>query len=92
MNPPPALQRSDFDELLAEHQRLIHLTNELEYHLYQLGEGTNPTRITECQQAAGALIGLLRRVLFRHDQQVFPVLESLLPALTRRPDPSEPRP
>ena len=76
MNPTPTIPRADFEGLLAQHQELIRLANELEYHLYRLGERTEPGPVSDCQQAAGALIGLLRNVLFRHDQQVLPVLES----------------
>jgi hypothetical protein len=76
LNPVPKLGREDFDQLVAEHQRLIHLANDLEYQLYWLGE--SPEHVTACQQAGGALIDLLRHVLFRHDQQVLPVLETLV--------------
>jgi hypothetical protein len=72
------LSRSDFEQLLAEHRQLIQMANELEYQLYQAGTEQTPERVVECQQAAGALIGQLRNVLFRHDQQVLPILESLL--------------
>jgi len=79
MTPSP-LSRSEFEQLLAEHQQLIRLTNELEYHLYQIGAGATPARIAECQQAAGALISQLRGALFRQDQRVLPILEAhLLP-------------
>lgn len=73
----PTLSRSTFDELLREHQRLVHLTNELELHVYGLGEQVPPTgeRVTACQQAAGNLISQLRQTLFRLDQQVYPLLE-----------------
>lgn len=74
------LSRSDFEQLLAEHRQLIHLANELEFHLYRVGAEPTPGRVAECQQAGGALIGQLRATLFRHDQQVLPALESLLPA------------
>lgn len=73
----PTIFRTDFEELLAQHQELIHLANELEFQLYRLGEPAEPGPVSDCQQAAGALIGLLRTVLFRHDQQVLPVLEAL---------------
>jgi hypothetical protein len=69
------LDRADFDQLVAEHRQLIRLTNELEFQLYQMGEAPGPEQVKECRQAAGALIGLLRQVLFRHDQQVLPLLE-----------------
>lgn len=78
MNAIPPLQRADFDELLAEHQRLIHLSNELEYQVYRLGNDATPEHVTDCQQAASTLIGQLRNTLFRHDQQVLPILESLI--------------
>jgi hypothetical protein len=77
MTTPPPLRRADFDQLLAAHQRLIELANDLEYQLYRLGEVPGNERVTECQQAGGALIGLLRDVLFRHDQQVLPLLDAL---------------
>lgn len=77
MNQPPTVPRTDFDELLAQHQELIRLANELEYQIYRLGEQAEPGPVSDCQQAAGALIGLLRTVLYRHDQQVLPVLEAL---------------
>lgn len=79
MNQTPTLHRADFDELVAEHQRLIHLANELEYQLYRLGDQATAEHVTDCQQAASALIGLLRNTLFRHDQQMLPLLESLIP-------------
>jgi hypothetical protein len=77
MTAPPPLSRADFEQLLAAHQRLIELANDLEYQLYRLGEVPGNERVTDCQQAAGALLGLLRDVLFRHDQQVLPLLDSL---------------
>jgi hypothetical protein len=83
------LSRSDFEQLLAEHGRLIRLTNELEFHLYQVGAEPTPEHITECQQAACALIGNLRSVLFRHDQQVLPILEA---HLSQESEPLLPRP
>jgi len=76
MNASPSIQRTDFEQLLKQHQELIRLANELEYHLYRLGEQPSSSPATDCQQVAGALIGLLRVVLFRHDQQVLPVLEA----------------
>jgi hypothetical protein len=82
MTPPPvALARADFEQALVEHQQLIDLVNELEYRLYQLGEVPSHEPVAACQQAAGALIGSPRAFLFRHDQQVLPVLD----ALTRGP-------
>jgi hypothetical protein len=76
---PSSLSRLEFEQLLMEHRQLVRLTNELEYHLYQIGAEPTPERIAECQQAAGALISQLRSVLFRHDQQVLPILEAHLP-------------
>jgi hypothetical protein len=75
---PPVLSRAEFDQLLTEHSRLIELANELEYRLYLLGEHPSDSPIAQCQQAAGALIGSLRNVLFRHDQSVLPMLEGLI--------------
>ncbi len=69
---------SDFVRLLAEHRQLIRLANELEFHLYQMGEAPGPEQVKECRKAAGTLIGQLRQVLFRHDQQVLPLLEQLV--------------
>ncbi len=77
MNQTPTMPRSDFDQLLTQHQELIRLANDLEYQTYRLGEQAEPGPVSDCQQAAGALIGLLRTVLFRHDQQVLPVPEAL---------------
>jgi hypothetical protein len=77
MRPGVHLTREEFDYLLSEHRRLIHLTNQLEYCLYQIGTPDDPA-VRECQQAAGALIGCLRDLNFRHDQQVFPALEAIL--------------
>lgn len=71
------LSRADFESLLAEQQQLIRLTNQLEYQLYRLGELPPDERVSECQQAGGTLIGLLRNVLFRNDQQILPLLDSL---------------
>lgn len=77
MNQELTIPRADFEELLAQHQELVRLANELEYRLYCLGEPTAAGPVSDCQQAAGALIGQLRTVLFRHDQQVLPVLDAL---------------
>ncbi|MBL8797488.1 MAG: hypothetical protein JNM56_26545 [Planctomycetia bacterium] len=77
MNQTPTMPRDDFDELLTQHQELIRLANDLEYQIYRLGEQSELGPVSDCQHAAGALIGLLRIVLFRHDQQVLPVLEAL---------------
>jgi hypothetical protein len=77
MKPGAQLTPEDFDHLLSEHRRLIHLANHLEYCLHRIGTMDEPT-VRECQQAAGDLIGCLRDLSFRHDQQVFPVLEALI--------------
>ena len=69
------LSRTDFEQLIAEHRQLIFLANDLEFHLYQMGETPGPAQVNHCRQTAGTLIGLLRTVLFRHDQQVLPLLE-----------------
>lgn len=71
------LTPEDFAQLLAEHRQLIHLANELEFSLYRIGDQANTENVQQLQQTAGALIGLLRHVLFRHDQQVLPALEAL---------------
>ena len=78
MNRTLRLSRADFEALLGDHQRLIALANDLEYQLYRLGELPAGERVTECQQAGGALVGLLRNVLFRHDQQILPLVEESL--------------
>lgn len=72
------LSHADFEQLLANQQQLIELTNDLEYHLYRLGDPDAEERMAACQQAGGAVVGLLRKVLFQQDQQVLPLLESLL--------------
>ncbi len=77
MTAPPTISPEDFAQLLSEHRQLIDLANEVEYCLYRIGDQASAKNIQQCQQAAGALIGLLRHVLFRHDQQVFPTLETL---------------
>jgi hypothetical protein len=73
--PEEAISPSDFEQLLAEHRQLIRLANDLEFHMYQMGEAPGPEQVNECRKAAGTLIGLLRQVLFRHDQQILPLLE-----------------
>jgi hypothetical protein len=82
MSPPPSsstkLSRADFEQLLAEHEEVIRLANQLGYQLYRLGAAQDGERVSECQQAGGALIGHLRRVLFRHDQQILPILDASL--------------
>ncbi len=70
------ISRNEFDALVEEHQQLIDLANDLELHLYRLGE-TPDERVALCQQAAGALIGALRNTLFHHDQTVLPLLEEM---------------
>jgi hypothetical protein len=77
MNTAPSVGRADFERLVAEHQELIRLANELEYQLYRLGEVPADERVTDCQQAGGRLLGLLRNVLFRHDQHILPLLDCL---------------
>lgn len=71
------ISRNEFDALLAEHQQLIELANDLELHLYRLGEEPPDERVAQCQQAAGALIGALRNMLFHQDQTVLPLLEEM---------------
>ena len=78
MSPPVSLSRADFELLVAEHEEVIRLANELEYLLHRLGSCQHGERVTTCQQAGGALIGHLRDLLFRHDQQILPVLEASL--------------
>lgn len=73
----PALTPADFAQLLVEHRQLIDLANELELSLYRIGDQANVENVQQLQQTAGALIGLLRHVLFHHDQQVLPALEAL---------------
>lgn len=79
MNQQPALTRAAFDQIVAEQQELIRLANELEFQLYRLGEQSTPSaaHVADAQQAAGQLIALLRHSLFRQDQQILPLLESL---------------
>lgn len=79
------LVRADFDSLVADHERLVGLINDLEYRLYALGERPDDAPLTACQQAAGALIAALREVLFRHDQQVLPLLEASVQEQRPRP-------
>ncbi len=71
------LTRDEFDGMLAEHQQLIDLVNDLELRLYQLGESPPDDRVAQCQQVAGTLIGALRNMLFRQDQTVLPLLERM---------------
>jgi hypothetical protein len=74
---PPAFSRADFDQILAQHRRLIELANELEYRLYSLYAVSPAEPVQACQEAAGTLLGALRDFLFRQDQQVLPVLDGL---------------
>ena len=71
------LNRAAFDEVLREHADLIRLANELEFNLYELGDQGPPDRekTTTCQQSAGELIRRLRAMLFRLDQQVYPIMD-----------------
>jgi len=77
MSAPPRFDRAAFDRLVADHQEAVRLANELEYQLYRLGELADADRAAPFQRAGGELIGLLRNLLFRHDQQVLPLLEAL---------------
>jgi hypothetical protein len=76
MNPSLPISRADFENLLTQYQQLIDLANDLEYQIYRLGELPVDERVSNCQRAAGSLIGLLRDFLFRQDQQVMPLIES----------------
>jgi hypothetical protein len=78
MNTAVSFSRAGFVQLVEEHQKLIDLANDLEYRLYQLGEQPPGSPANDCQQAGGVLIGQLRHVLFRHDQQVLPVLAAVI--------------
>jgi hypothetical protein len=78
MSAQASLSRADFELLVAEHRQLILLANELEYQLYRLGAAPTLETAAGCQHAAGELIGVLRQALFRHDQQVLPVLEEMV--------------
>jgi len=82
MNHEPPLSRQAFDELIREHQLLVHLANDLELQTYGLGEQDAPSRerVAACQQAAGRLIEQLRQTLFRFDQRIYPLLESTIPS------------
>lgn len=71
--------RSQFEHLLDDHQQMIDLINALELKLYSLGEAPDHSPIQECQQAGGLLISQLRNLLFRWDQEVLPLLDSLAP-------------
>jgi hypothetical protein len=80
VNDVPAIDRCDFERLVADHSRLVKLINDLEYHLYALGERQADDPVAGCQCAAGALISALRDFLFRYDQLLLPTLESLVKA------------
>lgn len=77
MNKIPDYDRSQFEHLLADHQRMIELINALELKLYSLGEAPEKSPAQECQQAGGLLISQLRSLLFRWDQEVLPLLDAL---------------
>ena len=69
--------RRQFELLLDDHQKMIDLINALELKLYSLGEAPEHSPIQECQQAGGLLISQLRNLLFRWDQEVLPLLDTL---------------
>jgi hypothetical protein len=69
MSALPRFDRADFDRLVADHREAIRLVNELEFQLYRLSELADGDRVAPFQRAGGQLIGLLRNLLFRHDQQ-----------------------
>lgn len=77
MTTVPQFHREQFDLLLKEQQELVEAVNQLEYCLYQLGEAPPDSATANCQLAAGALIGQLRKLLFRWDQEVLPTLEAV---------------
>lgn len=77
MSPTPTLSPQQLDHILREHRELVALANEVEYHLYRMGEHPGDSPVSDCQQAAGALLAALRKILFHHDQVVLPLLESL---------------
>jgi hemerythrin-like domain-containing protein len=77
MTPTPTCTRGDFARLLAEHLRLIELVNDLELRLHALSGGQTEGTIQALQQAAGSLVDVLRTHLFRQDQVVLPLVESL---------------
>jgi hypothetical protein len=74
------MNREEFDQLLDEHRRLVAAANEFEFELYRLSEAGEHPQIAACQSAAGALLGQLRNLLFRHDQEVLPLVEASLRA------------
>jgi hypothetical protein len=75
---PQSLTRPEFEAILQEQQALIGLVNDLEEQLYRLGDSPEVEHVSECRQAAGALLGALRAFLYRQDQQVLPLLEAAL--------------
>lgn len=77
MNSAPTLSREDFEQLLAEHLRLIERTGDLEYQLHVLAGNLEENSVRQCQHTAGALVRLLREHLFRQDQIVLPILDRL---------------
>jgi hypothetical protein len=75
--PLPEFHRSDFELLVDEHQRLIALANDVEFCLHALSGGVNEETIHALQQSTGGLVRVLRQYLFRQDQQVLPVVDTL---------------
>jgi hypothetical protein len=75
MSRETSLSQADFEQLVAENHELFRRANDLEFQLYQMGDSPGPEQVQGCRRAAGNLIGLLRTVLFRHDQQVLPLLD-----------------
>lgn len=75
----PALSSTAFAEVLRDHANLIRLVNDLEFSLYEIGDNESETvdrkLVTPCQLAAGELIRNLRTMLFRLDQQVYPLVD-----------------
>jgi hypothetical protein len=77
MKTVPAFSREQFNLILEEQHQLVEAVNNLELRLYQLGEAPPGSPSAECQVAAGVLIGQLRKLLFRWDQEVLPTLDLL---------------
>jgi hypothetical protein len=77
MTATPAISRSDFDQAVRAHLYLIELTNELEYRLHAQAGDPAANDVQALQQAAGAVVAALRTHLFRQDQVVLPILETL---------------
>ncbi len=73
----PEFLRSDFEQLLDQHQRLIALANDVEFSLHALAGGATEETIGALQQTAGTLVSALRNYLFRQDQQVLPIVDAL---------------